>query len=108
LPIADCRLPIHGLSIADWRFTLPIVDLIGDWRFTLSIGDSHCRLPIHIADWRFTLPIADWLFISSIADNRGYHGHEYNRQSPIQSAIPQPPIQSAIVNPNRQSPIVNL
>jgi len=39
LAIGDCRLPIHGLPIADWRFT--------DWRLPihgLSIVDWDCRL----------------------------------------------------------------
>jgi hypothetical protein len=40
LAIADCRLKIHGLPIADLGFGLPIGDCrlaIGDWR--LAIGD---------------------------------------------------------------------
>jgi hypothetical protein len=49
LQIADCRLQIHGLGIADWDCRLPIG--IADW-----IADWDCRLAI-VADWG--LPIGD-------------------------------------------------
>jgi hypothetical protein len=54
LAIADCRLKIHGLPIADWGFRLPIGDL--DCR--LGIGDLDWRLAIGDLDWR--LAIGDW------------------------------------------------
>jgi hypothetical protein len=78
LPIADCRLPIDGLSIVHCRLGLPIVDLIADWRLAISLPIGDCRLARHP-----------------------------NRQSLIQIANLQSSIESAIANPNLQSPIGN-
>jgi hypothetical protein len=39
LAIADCRLPIYGMSIGDCRLTLAIADFIDDWRLTIGIDD---------------------------------------------------------------------
>jgi hypothetical protein len=44
LSIADCRLPIHGLAIAEWRFRL----LIDDWDCRSSIADWDWRLGLAI------------------------------------------------------------
>src|SRR6185312_14091991 len=39
LPNAECRVPIDGLTIGEWRSSVKIVDLRVDWR--LSIGGAN-------------------------------------------------------------------
>jgi hypothetical protein len=86
LPIADCRLKIHGLPIGHCRFALAIADL--DW-----------PLPIWIGDWDWRLPIKA---SSPPQPSASIDCWQSNRQSAIQSAVAN----RRFVN--RQSAVANL
>jgi hypothetical protein len=69
LPIAECRLPVFRLQIAD-----------RDWR----IADPHCRLLMG-------LPIVDWLTISSPQSQSAFANQAFaNRQPAIFNRVMLP------------------
>jgi hypothetical protein len=88
LAIVECRLPIDGLPIGDWRFGLSIGDWIADWG---------------IADWDWRLPIGE----------PGRRNHQSkspivngNRQFSIATRILNLQCQSSVgKSPIRESPI---
>jgi hypothetical protein len=91
MAIADCRVKIDGLSIADWRLQIGDCRLvIADWR--LLIGD--CRLAI--ADWR-SPSIGNQQSQSTINNQHSIDNPQSNRQSPILNPLIGI-LQSAICN----------